>query len=52
VAIEVRNLAQRATDAAGEIKDLINDSVSKVSGGSKLVDLADQTIIPFMALPT
>lgn len=44
MAIEVRNLAQRATDAAGEIKALINDSVSKVSGGSKLVDLAGQTI--------
>ncbi len=44
VAIEVRNLAQRATTAAGEIKDLINDSVNKISGGSKLVTQAGQTM--------
>ncbi|HEY8098394.1 MAG TPA: methyl-accepting chemotaxis protein, partial [Methylobacter sp.] len=44
VAIEVRNLAQRATDAAGEIKTLINDSVDKVSGGSKLVTQAGLTM--------
>jgi len=44
VAIEVRNLAQRATDAAGEIKTLITDSVDKVSGGSKLVAQAGQTM--------
>lgn len=36
VAVEVRNLAQRAATAAGEIKHLIDDSVVKVSGGSKL----------------
>jgi len=44
VAVEVRNLAQRAATAAGEIKDLINDSVNKVSGGSKLVAQAGQTM--------
>jgi methyl-accepting chemotaxis protein len=44
VAIEVRNLAQRAATAAGEIKGLINDSVDKVSGGSKLVTQAGQTM--------
>ncbi|TAN67191.1 MAG: PAS domain-containing protein [Methylobacter sp.] len=44
VAVEVRNLAQRAATAAGEIKILINDSVGKVSGGSKLVAQAGQTM--------
>ncbi|MDP1666672.1 MAG: methyl-accepting chemotaxis protein [Methylobacter sp.] len=44
VAVEVRNLAQRAATAAGEIKDLIHDSVDKVSGGSKLVAQAGLTM--------
>ena len=44
VAVEVRNLAQRAATAAGEIKDLINDSVDKVSGGSRLVAQAGLTM--------
>jgi methyl-accepting chemotaxis protein len=44
VAVEVRNLAQRAATAAGEIKNLINDSVDKVSGGSKLVAQAGVTM--------
>lgn len=44
VAVEVRNLAQRAAAAAGEIKDLINDSVDKVSGGSQLVAKAGLTM--------
>ncbi len=44
VAVEVRNLAQRAATAAGEIKTLIDDSVLKVSGGSKLVTQAGQTM--------
>ncbi|MGZ4969804.1 MAG: methyl-accepting chemotaxis protein [Methylobacter sp.] len=44
VAIEVRNLAQRAATAAGEIKDLINASLNKVSGGSKLVAEAGLTM--------
>lgn len=38
VASEVRNLAQRSASAAKEIKDLIEDSVSKVDGGLKRVD--------------
>jgi len=44
VAVEVRSLAQRAATAAGEIKNLINDSVNKVVGGSKLVAQAGQTM--------
>jgi methyl-accepting chemotaxis protein len=44
VAVEVRNLAQRAATAAGEIKELISDSVNKVSGGSKLVVQAGHTM--------
>jgi len=44
VAIEVRNLAQRAAGAAGEIKELIQNSVEKVSGGSKLVTEAGETM--------
>jgi methyl-accepting chemotaxis protein len=44
VAVEVRNLAQRAATAAGEIKNLIDDSVLKVSGGSKLVAQAGVTM--------
>jgi methyl-accepting chemotaxis protein len=38
VATEVRNLAGRSATAAKEIKELIQDSVSKVAEGSKLVD--------------
>jgi methyl-accepting chemotaxis protein len=37
VATEVQSLAQRASKAAGEIKDLINDSEEKVEDGSNLV---------------
>jgi len=44
VASEVRNLAQRSTAAANEIKKLINDSVEKVEIGSKLVDQAGVTM--------
>jgi methyl-accepting chemotaxis protein len=44
VATEVRNLAQRAANAAGEIKRLIGDSVERVSGGSKQVSEAGQTM--------
>jgi len=49
VAVEVRNLAQRAATAAGEIKELINDSVDKVSGGSELVGQAGQTMEEIVA---
>jgi methyl-accepting chemotaxis protein len=38
VASEVRNLASRSAEAAKEIKTLIQDSVRKVTEGTKLVD--------------
>ena len=44
VATEVRSLAQRAAAAAGEIKNLINDSVEKVEDGSHLVIKAGKTM--------
>jgi len=44
VAGEVRNLAQRAAAAAGEIKSLISDSVEKVEDGTKLVAQAGKTM--------
>lgn len=40
VATEVRNLAQRSSAAAKEIKALIGDSVEKVDIGTRLVDQA------------
>ena len=44
VASEVRNLAQRSSQAAKEIKGLIDDSVQKVEAGSQLVDKAGRTM--------
>ncbi len=44
VASEVRTLAQRSASAAHEIKSLIDDSVSTVDIGSKLVNEAGQTM--------
>jgi methyl-accepting chemotaxis protein len=44
VATEVRSLAQRAAAAAGEIKNLISDSVEKVEDGSQLVARAGKTM--------
>lgn len=44
VAGEVRQLAQRSASAAKEIKILIQDSVQKVSGGSKLVEASGATL--------
>ena len=44
VASEVRNLAGRSATAAKEIKDLIQDSVKKVSDGSLLVSQSGQTL--------
>lgn len=44
VATEVRNLAQRSAVAADEIKRLIGDSVERVSGGSKQVADAGETM--------
>ncbi|WP_460828837.1 methyl-accepting chemotaxis protein, partial [Massilia agilis] len=49
VAAEVRNLAQRAASAAGEIKGLITDSVAKVDSGTKLVDEAGATMKEIVA---
>ncbi|MET3133969.1 methyl-accepting chemotaxis protein [Oxalobacteraceae bacterium GrIS 1.11] len=44
VASEVRNLAQRATVAAKEIKLLISTSVEQVDAGSKLVEQAGSSM--------
>jgi len=44
VASEVRNLAQRSASAAKDIKSLIDDSVTKVDNGSKLVEHAGATM--------
>ncbi|MBV6807017.1 methyl-accepting chemotaxis protein [Xanthomonas euvesicatoria] len=44
VASEVRTLAQRSAAAAKEIKDLIGDSVQRVTDGSLLVDQAGRTM--------
>ena len=44
VATEVRSLAQRSAAAAKEIKQLIDDSVSKVENGSQLVMSAGNTM--------
>jgi methyl-accepting chemotaxis protein-1 (serine sensor receptor) len=44
VASEVRSLAQRSAQAAKEIKSLIEDSVERVSAGSRLVGEAGQTM--------
>lgn len=44
VASEVRSLAQRSATAAKEIKELIDDSVDKVSDGSTLARQAGKTM--------
>jgi len=44
VASEVRSLAQRAADAAKEIKALITASVDKVGAGTQQVDEAGRTM--------
>lgn len=44
VAGEVRNLAQRSAGAAKEIKELITDSVSKTTDGTKQVETAGETM--------
>jgi len=49
VAGEVRNLAQRAAAAAGEIKMLISDSEEKVAAGNKLVGEAGLTMKEIVA---
>jgi methyl-accepting chemotaxis protein len=45
VAAEVRSLAQRSAQAAKEIKGLIDDSVDKVEGGTKLVNQSGTTLV-------
>lgn len=49
VATEVRNLAQRSSAAAKEIKALIGDSVEQVKIGGALVDQAGATMIEIVA---
>ncbi len=44
VASEVRNLAQRSAEAAKDIKQLIDASVSRVSAGTTLVDQAGNSM--------
>jgi len=44
VASEVRNLASRSAEAAKEIKSLIQDSVGKVTEGTKLVDQSGKVL--------
>jgi aerotaxis receptor len=44
VASEVRSLAQRTSTAAKEIKQLIDESVTKVAEGHKRTELAQQTM--------
>ncbi len=44
VAGEVRNLAQRSAGAAKEIKELIRDSVGKVTDGTQLVNQSGETL--------
>ena len=48
VASEVRSLAQRSATAAKEIKELIGDSVAKVSVGSGLVDESGKVLAEIM----
>jgi methyl-accepting chemotaxis protein len=49
VAGEVRNLAQRAAAAAGEIKALIGDSVEQIEDGTRLVTHAGKTMEEIVA---
>lgn len=44
VAVEVRNLAQRAANAAAEVKQLISDSVDRINSGSDQVMQAGKTM--------
>ena len=44
VASEVRTLAQRSAEAAKDIKELISDSVNKISTGNDLVNRSGETM--------
>ena len=52
VAGEVRNLAQRSAQAAREIKNLIEDSVSRVDVGSKQAESAGETMTEVVSAVT
>jgi len=52
VASEVRNLAGRSATAAKEIKELIQDSESKVVVGSNLVDESGKTLSEIVTIVT
>lgn len=49
VATEVRQLAQRSSNAAKEIKELINDTVERVEVGSELVTRSGDTLKEIVA---
>lgn len=49
VAGEVRNLAQRSSEAAKEIKDLIRDSQNRVEEGTDLVNKSGETLKEIVA---
>jgi methyl-accepting chemotaxis protein len=49
VASEVRNLAQRSSSAAREVKALIDDSVEKIDAGTQLVEHAGATMLEIVA---
>jgi len=49
VATEVRNLASRSAEAAKEIKELIQDSLSKVNAGAELVNQSGVTLEEIVA---
>ncbi len=48
VAGEVRNLAQRSSQAAKEIQSLIKDSVAKVDQGNQLVTRSGETLVEIL----
>jgi len=48
VASEVRSLAQRTSESSKEIKDLIEDSVTKIEEGTKLVNESGSTLKEIM----
>ena len=52
VANEVRDLAQRSSQAAREINELINDTASKVREGSELVDISGRHLDQIVDLVT
>lgn len=49
VAVEVRRLAQSAAEASSEVKVLIEQSATEVSGGSKLVEEASEKLEAMLA---